>query len=410
METVKELLKNIFPQEKINTIYHLPVAILANVIYGFPTRGLKVIGITGTDGKTTTTNMVYQILKAAGKKVSMVSTINAMVAGKPYDTGFHVTSPDPFTVQKFAREAFNRGSEYLVLEVTSHGLDQFRFWGIRFEIGVITNVTHEHLDYHRTYKNYLADKLKLLKGVKFAIINQNLKNHTGKLAGKIMTFGFQRGDFNQQDIKLNLKITGEYNLENALCSLATAFVLGIDKTIAQKALENFKNVKGRMEEIENNRNIKIVVDFAHTPNALEQALKSLRKKTKGRLIAVFGSAGKRDIEKRSLMGQIAGKLADISVITAEDPRGELDLINKQIADGAKKVGGVMDKNIFVLKDRKKAIDFAINNLAKAGDTIGIFGKGHEASMNLDGKIETSWSEKEAVELALSGFTAAVKSW
>ena len=141
-----------------NIFYHLPKAILANILYGFPTRKLKVIGVTGTDGKTTTVNMIYQILKNAGKKVSMVSTINAVIAGKVYDTGFHVTSPDPFNVQKFAASAVKNDDAYLILEVTSHALDQFRFWGIKFDIGVITNITHEHLDYHKTWKNYFLLK------------------------------------------------------------------------------------------------------------------------------------------------------------------------------------------------------------------------------------------------------------
>src|SRR3989344_8322928 len=146
---MKSLIRAFLPQWVINYFWHLPKAILANVLYGFPTRNLKVIGVTGTDGKTTTVNMIYQILKSANKKVSMVSTINAFVAGKSYDTGFHVTSPDPFLVQKFSKSAKDYGDEYLVLEVTSHALDQFRFWGIKFEVGVITNITHEHLDYHK---------------------------------------------------------------------------------------------------------------------------------------------------------------------------------------------------------------------------------------------------------------------
>lgn len=401
MELIKQILKEILSQQEVNNFYHLPMAILANIIYGFPARELKVIGVTGTDGKTTTTNMIYQILKAAGKKVSMVSTINTVVGGKAYDTGFHVTSPDPFAVQKFAREAADNGDEFLVLEVTSHGLDQYRFWGIKFEIGVITNITHEHLDYHGTFKNYLETKLKLLQSVKFAVINEKIKQDV-KVAGNVVTFGYSSGDFNQKNIKMKLKIPGDYNIENALASLAVAFVSGIDKKVAQNVLENFKTITGRMEEVENRKGIRIVVDFAHTPNALTQALKTLRENTKGRLIVVFGSAGKRDVEKRSLMGEVAGKLADITVVTAEDPRGELEIINRQILSGLKKTGRTMGKNVFVVEDRNEAINFAINNIAKTGDTIGIFGKGHEASMNLDGKKEIPWSDKEAVEKALYG--------
>lgn len=394
---MKELVKRILSQRVINIFYHLPKAVLANMVYGFPTKKLKVIGVTGTDGKTTTTNMIYQILKAAGKKVSMVSTINAVIGGKSYDTGFHVTSPDSFSIQKFAKKAAENRDEYLVLEVTSHALDQNRFWGIKFNIGVITNITHEHLDYHRSFENYFNTKIKLLKNVNFAIINQDIKQ---KIQGKLITFGLGEGDFNQKDVKLKLKILGNYNVENALASLGVAFALDIDRKIAQKALENFKGLTGRMEEIENHKGIRIIVDFAHTPNALEQALKTLKKLTEKRLIAVFGSAGKRDVGKRSLMGEIAGKLADSVVVTAEDPRGELEVINKQIVAGALKADKVMGKNLFVVEDRGKAIDFAVNEIAQKGDTVGIFGKGHEPSMNLDGKKEIPWSDEEAAKKAL----------
>ncbi len=384
---MKNLVRLFMPQWLINYFWHLPMAILANVFYGFPARGLKVVGVTGTDGKTTTVNMIYQILKAAGKKVSMISTLNA--------TGFHVTSPDPFVIQKFVKD---HGSEYLVLEVTSHAIDQFRFWGIKFEVGVITNITHEHLDYHKTFENYLQTKLKLLKSVKFAVINQNLSQYvkrSDKLLAKIITFGLEKSDYDKRKYNFKLKIPGDYNIENAQAALAVANVLEIDQQIAKKTLENFEGLTGRMEEVKNSRGIKIIIDFAHTPNGLEQALRTLRKETKGKLIAVFGSAGQRDEGKRPLMGEIAIRFADYVVITAEDPRGELEYINKQIIQGIKK-----GSNFFVIDDRQKAINFAINKLAKSGDTVGIFGKGHEKSMNIDGIHEIPWSDLEAVKKVL----------
>lgn len=396
---MNNILKKFLSQNTINLFFHLPKAVLANLIYGFPTRRLKVIGITGTDGKTTTTNMVYQILKAAGKKVSMVSTINAVIAGKEYDTGFHVSSPDPFTVQSFAKKAALNNEEYLILETTSHAIDQYRFWGIKFDVGIITNITHDHLDYHKTIENYFHTKLKLIENVNFAIVNQSIKPRI-KTKGKLITFGLEKGDFNQKDIKLKLKIPGDYNIENALATLAAAFSLGIKREIAQKALENFSSLKGRMEEVENSKGLKIVIDFASTPNGLEQSLRTLKKLTKGRLISVFGSAGLRDVEKRSMMGGISANLANFTVITSEDPRGYLEVINRQIIQGAEKMGAKKDINFFVIEDRQKAIDFAINKLAKKGDTIGIFGKGHETSMNLDGKKELPWSDFEAVNKAL----------
>lgn len=400
---MKRLIKNILSQEIINNFYHLPKAVLANIIYGFPTKGLKVIGITGTDGKTTTTNMVYQILKSAGKKVSMVSTVNAFVAGKSYDTGFHVTSPDPFMVQKFAQAAKSNHDEYLILEVTSHALDQYRFWGIKFEVGVITNVTREHLDYHKTFSNYFQTKLKLLNRVKTAVVNQTVRESREFrwLSDQVITFGLNKGDFNQKQIKLNLKMPGNYNLENGLAALAVAFVLGIDRTLAQKNLENFSGVTGRMEEVKNKLGVKIIIDFAHTPNGLEQALKTLQTRS-GQLIALIGAEGYRDRGKRAMMGEIAQKLADVVIVTAVDPRGQLDIINKQIREGAEKAGAKLNKNFFIIDDRKKAIEFAVNQLACKGDTVGIFGKGHERSMNLDGKKEIPWSDRKAVVEALQG--------
>lgn len=397
---MKELLKNILSQQSVNTFYHLPKTILANIVYGFPTKGMKVIGITGTDGKTTTTNMIYQVLKAAGKKVSMVSTADAVVGGKVYDTGFHVTSPDPFTVQKFAKLAKDNKDEYLVLEVTSHALDQYRFWGIKFDVGVITNITHEHLDYHKTFENYQQIKLKLLAGVQSAVVNLNIKG----IGKKTITFGLEKGDFNQKELKLKLQIPGDYNIENALAALGVAFILGVDRKIAQKAVEGFKGIKGRMEEVKNNKDLKIIVDFAHTPNALENILKTFRKQTKGKIIAIFGSAGKRDVGKRELMGTIAGKLADFAIVTAEDPRGELEIINKDIVKGVERAGMKLGKNLFIIEDRKEAIEFAINEIAKKGDIVGIFGKGHEASMNLDGKEEIPWSDVEVVNQVLGNLS------
>ncbi len=400
MSLFKQVLRGILSQRLINKFYHLPKAVLANFLYGFPTKRLKVIGVTGTDGKTTTTNMIYQILKSAGKKVSMISTVKAEIAGKSYDTGFHVTSPDPFTIQGFAKEAKDAGDEYLVMEVTSHALDQYRFWGVSFEVGVITNVTHEHLDYHKTFDNYLQTKLKLIQGVKTAIVNQGIRGIRGS---KVITFGLSKGDFNQKDVKLKLAVVGDYNMENALAALATAFVMDIKKEVAKKALENFKNLTGRMEEVENNKGIRLYVDFAHTPNGLEQALKTLRSQYKsGRLIALIGAEGFRDEGKRSMMGEIAQKLSDVVIVTAVDPRGQIEIINRQISEGAKKAGAVLDRNLFFINDRQEAIDFAVNNLAKRGDTIGIFGKGHETSMNLDGKKEISWSDVEAIRTALNG--------
>ena len=402
---MRKNIRALIPNEVVNLFKHLPSAVLANIIHGFPSRGMKFIGVTGTDGKTTTSNMVYRILKEAGLKVAMVSTINAEINGEKIDTGFHVTNPDYFLLQKLINRAKNAGTEIFVLEVTSHGLDQYRTWGINFEVGVITNITHEHLDYHKNWENYFRSKAKLIQNSKFAILNRDEK-HFERLkqlaSGSVKTFGKDRdSDFNSGEIKFKLKLPGDYNILNALAAIAAARIFGVEVKAAVKTLESFDSLEGRMEEIENKLGIRIIVDFAHTPNALESALKTLKLQTKGRVISVFGCAGLRDVEKRPLMGEISARLADITIITAEDPRGDIENINRQILEGAEKSGGEVGKNFYIENDRQKAIEFAIKKLARKGDTIGIFGKGHEKSNNIDGKVEMPWSDQEAARKVLN---------
>lgn len=393
--------RKILGQKIINTFWHLPVAILANIIYGFPSRKLTVVGVTGTDGKTTTVNMIYQILKNASKKVSMVSTINAVIGGKKYDTGFHVTSPNTFMVQRFIKQAVKNGDEYIVLEVTSHGLNQNRFWGVKFDVGVITNITHEHLDYHKSFENYFKAKAKLIINSKLSIINKD-EEHFAMLAklpnGKVVSFGVSKeADFNPIKFPIRLNIKGEYNLLNGLAASAATSSLGISASTIKKALSQFKGLPGRMEEVKNRKGIKIIIDYAHTPNGLREALKTLRSHmSSGKLISLIGCEGFRDMGKRPIMGETAQKLSDVVIVTAVDPRGQINTINQAIEQGSLKAGAKKGVNFFIINNRENAISFAINNLAKKGDTIGIFGKGHETSMNLDGKIETPWSDHQAV--------------
>lgn len=397
-------LKKLIPQKFINLFWHLPQAFLANLINLFPSRGLTVVGISGTDGKTTTTNMIYRILNEAGFKASVISTLGAVISGKNFETGEHVTSPSSFMIQKMMKLAKESGDEYFVLEVTSHGLDQFRFFGVKFDIGVITNVTHEHLDYHKTFKNYLNAKAKLVQNAKVAILNRNDENFeylSKKAKGKVISFGLNKNsDFNPYKFPLKLKIPGEFNVLNALAASAACVALKVKSEIIKKTLSDFSDLNGRMQFIENNLGIKIVIDFAHTPNGLENALKAIKTNGQG-IIALIGAEGYRDKGKRAMMGEIAGKLADFVIITSVDPRGLIDEINKAIKTGAEKAGKKLGEDLFIENDRAKAIDFAINTLAKRGDCVGIFGKGHESSMNLDGRREVDWSDFKAVEGALS---------
>lgn len=397
--------KKLVPQKAKNYLKHFPTAVISNLKYKSPGKKLKIIGVTGTDGKTTTTNMIYKILKDSGKKVSMISTINAVIADKEYDTGFHVTSPSSPKIQSLLKKALDGGSEYVVLETTAHALDQFRFWGIPFYGGVITNITHEHLDYFKTMEKYVLTKAKLLKGVKIAALNSEDKYFNvlrKSTSGKIISFGMtQKSDFNPARLPLNLKIPGKYNLYNALAAASLTASLGIDLKSIKKSLENFISLEGRMQEVENKKGIKIFIDFAHTPNGLTQALSALKeiKKKGAKIISLIGAEGYRDEGKRLQLGEISAKLSDITIITSVDPRGLLPEINKEILKGVKKGGGKIGKNAFVIDDREEAIGKAIS-LAKKGDIVGIFGKGHETSMNLDGKKELPWSDVKAVEKIL----------
>ena len=390
--------------QRIKNYYHLLQALLANLIYQFPSKKLIVIGVTGTDGKTTTCHMIYQILASAGKKVSLISSIFAAIGPKTYDTGFHITTPSPFALQRFLKKMLDSGSKYAVLEITSHGLYQNRVFGVDFTVGVLTNITHEHLDYHGTFDNYLKAKAKLFKNTKISVLNADdvSFDKIKKLAhGKIITYGIKKKpDFNLENFPIKLQIPGEYNYYNALAAASATSQLGVEKKNIAKTLSQFKSLAGRLEEIDEGQDFKVIIDFAHTPNALEQALKTLRKTNKGRVISVFGAAGERDRLKRPLMGEVSAKLADFTVITAEDPRTEsAENIAEQIAEGAEKVGGKINKDYFVVTDRRKAVQFAITKLAKAGDIVGIFGKGHERSMCY-GKTELPWSDQDEARKAL----------
>lgn len=386
---------------KVKNFFHLITAFLAVLVNGYPARKLKVVGVTGTDGKTTTASLIYHILTQSGLKASLITSVSAKIGDKEYDTGFHVTTPSSFALQKFIKKAKNVGSEYLILETTSHGLDQNRVFGCNYFMGVITNVTHEHLDYHKNYQNYLKTKAKLFKRVRISILNIDDKSYDyikKNTSGQIITYGLNRGNYNLKNFKFETKLPGVYNKYNCLAAISTAKSLGIFDSDIKRAVNSFKTVTGRMEEIKNDqsasRRIKIIIDFAHTPNALEVALKTAKGMTRGKLISVFGSAGLRDFTKRPLMGAAADKYADVIILTAEDPRTEdVNKIIDQISSGIKKT--IVHK----IPDRQEAINFAISQ-AKINDTVIITGKAHEKSMCF-GKTEYPWSDYEATSNALN---------
>lgn len=371
---------------------HLVEGDLARFFYGDPAKNIFAIGITGTDGKTTTASLIFHILKTSGKKAAMITSVGAQIENETFDTGFHTTTPSAFSIQRYIKEAVDRGCEFLVLEVTSHALDQNRVHGIGFKIGVITNVTWEHLDYHGTYENYLKAKSKLLVCAQTPILNEDdgsYKPLKKILAGK-NTLSYSINDNNSFKFQ-NLT---RFNISNFLAAIKVANVIGIDKRVIEKAIATFKLPEGRLERVYD-KDFCVIIDFAHTPNSFANVLPEVKKETKGRLIHVFGTAGQRDKSKRPLMGEVSAKYSDVIILTAEDPRKEkIDNINTQIKLGMKSFEGELHE----IPNRQEAINFAVR-AAQKGDTIIITGKGHEKSMNL-GHNEEPWSDHEAVKKAL----------
>ncbi len=368
---------------------------MANWWFGYPSRFLKVIGVTGTSGKTTTAHLIYHLLHQAGFKVALISSIAAKIGQKTIETGLHVTNPDPWPLQRLLKLIKEKNYQYVVLEVTSHGLDQYRCWGIGFDYGILTNISHEHLDYHKTLERYREAKLKLVQSSQTAVLNRVDPSFPAALSaakGKTIEYG--------PDDALGLPpaLPGEFNKANVAAAQAVAVDLGVAKTEIIASLKSFPSLPGRMEFILE-KPFKIVIDFAHKPDALEKALTWLRSKTKGRLIAVFGCAGLRDRLKRPIMGAISARLAEITILTAEDPRTEdVNKIIEAIAGGWRAVKKPKSHRLLIEPDRQKAINLAIS-LAKPGDVVGLFGKSNEKSMCF-GTIEYPWSEHRAVLLAL----------
>lgn len=413
-------LRPLFPQWLVNYGYHLPKAVLAAKLYGNPMADLEIIGVTGTDGKTTTANLIYHILKTARKKVALISTVDAKIGHKSIKTGLHVTSPNPFALQKLLRRMRSQKIRYVVLEVTSHGLDQFRIYPIRPQIAVLTNITHEHLDYHHNFQAYLIAKLKLFKHARHAVINKDLPlfnqinarlpkvlfstyslTESSQLQPEQIEYAPDHTTFTLGKTTYTTPLTGQYNLYNTLAAISTALLLRLSPTDIKRALLSFPGVKGRLDAIPNRRGIHAYVDFAHTPAALQSVLTNLRsfKKPSEKLIVVFGSAGLRDASKRPLMGAAAADLADLIVLTSEDPRVEnpQDIVRDIMAGIPKS----RRSRVTVELDRTRAIDYAVNHLAQRGDWVVSCGKGHEESMNLDGITEVPWSEHAALAAALN---------
>ncbi|MDY6867436.1 MAG: UDP-N-acetylmuramoyl-L-alanyl-D-glutamate--2,6-diaminopimelate ligase [Chloroflexota bacterium] len=401
--------------------------------YDYPSKKMTVIGITGTDGKTTTTNLVYHILRTAGFKVGMISTVNALIGGETLDTGFHVTTPASPDVQRYLALMVEAGLTHAVLEVTSHGLAQKRVAEVDFDLAAVTNITHEHLDYHGDYQGYLQAKGRLFtalslgktkKGVeKLAVLNKDdesypylstltpvtrlsyslsrdadlwadeIENLPNELRFKVHS--------SKENFSIRTPLIGHYNVHNSLAAIGLTYIgLDIPVSALQTTFETVPPVPGRMERIDLGQDFLAIVDFAHTPNAIQQALLTARELTDGKVIAVFGSAGLRDVEKRKLMPEIAVRLADECILTAEDPRTEsLDAILADMKQGAEKGGGKEGVDFWLEPDRPDAIRKAVER-ARKGDLVITCGKGHEQSMCF-GQVEYAWDDRTALRAALA---------
>jgi len=410
------------------------LAALAAAFYDYPAHQMTVIGITGTDGKTTTANLIYHILLAAGLPAGMISTVNAVIGKEVLDTGFHVTTPEAPEVQRYLSRMRAAGLTHVVLESTSHGLEQHRVSGCGFDIGVLTNITDEHVDFHGSYEAYRSAKARLFTMLaqtpekvcgnpRLAVLNRDDSSYaylSQVAAVRQLSYGFdEQADLRAVDVRyesdglhftaqglgfaqeVRTCLLGAYNVSNCLAAIvATVAGLGLDPATAARGIAGLPGVPGRMERMAMGQDFLAVVDFAHTPNALRAALTAARQMVSGRVIAVFGSAGLRDREKRFLMAETAAGLADMSILTAEDPRSEsLDEILAAMAKGAEKGGGVEGETFLRVPDRGEALRKAVE-MAQPGDMVIACGKGHEQSMCF-GEIEYAWDDRTALRAALA---------
>ncbi|HSH55442.1 MAG TPA: UDP-N-acetylmuramyl-tripeptide synthetase [Candidatus Limnocylindrales bacterium] len=415
--TVKKVIPTgLFPA--IEPYGHLAESVLFNTANGFPAKDMKVIGVTGTNGKTSTCYMIHRMLVEAGYKTGLMTTVAYGVNNQIKPQVHHMTNVGVPELMKRLKWMRSKKVEWLVLETTSHALAQNRVWGVPYSIGVMTNITHEHLDYHKTFERYRDAKLKLFKrvaankkGMQTGIANADdpSAEHFLGAVPKPLSYGIDGGVLQASSIKatsegsqftatfenrkLNLKVNipGRFNVSNALAAAAVGISVGLTDEQIEKGIAALQGVEGRMTTIDEGQDFSVIVDFAHTPDSFEKLFKDLKPVVKGKLIVLFGSAGRRDEAKRAVQGRLAGKYADEVIITEEDDR-DVDgyKIMQQIAKGAQKAGKVEERDLFLIHDRTEAIQFAIRR-ATPGDTVLLLGKGHEKTIErADG--EHHWDE------------------
>lgn len=411
---------------------HKVRGILAAVLYRLPGRHIRVIAVTGTNGKTTTCHMIREILAAANYRVAMATTIDFSIEKRHWKNLTKMTTPSPFMIQKFIREAVNAGCHWLVLEVTSHAIAQDRLWGIKTQIAVLTNITHDHLDYHKTYEEYRETKAKIFRQAETTIINMDDKSAGFFLAlnlPQLFSYGIsaetsrpKKADIFAKKIILeptgslftvvgpagqvaiNLTLPGKFNIYNALAAMTVAYCLRIKPELAKSVLEKISQIPGRMEKIDLGQSFTVIIDYAHTPDALEKIFETLVLAKKGRIIIVFGACGDRDRSKRPIMGALAGRYADLVIITNEDPYTEDPVkIIEEVASGVargetKENPKIPGKNFFKVIDRREAIEKAFS-FAHKDDIVLLTGKGAEEWIVVGDK-KIPWSDRKVVKALL----------
>lgn len=415
--------------KKIEPYGHLAEAVLFNTINGFPARGMKVIGVTGTNGKTSTAFLTHRMLVEAGYKVGLNTTVSYGVNDDIRPQLHHMTNVTVPELMQRLKWMKSQGVEWLVLETTSHALAQNRVWGVPYSIAVMTNITHEHLGFHGTFERYVEAKKKLFvlanrnkKGLRTGVINAedpSAKLFASAIANPI-TYG-RGGDLQAQNLKMTsggsrytavigedeyrieCHLPGSFNVSNSLAAIAVGRVIGLSKDQIQKGIAALQGVEGRMTRIDEGQEFDVVVDYAHTPDSFEKLFSDVRPMVKGKIIAVFGSLGGGDKGKRPLQGEIAGKYADEVILTHEDDRQEdPNQIMNDIAVGAEKSGKVRDKDLLLIHDRTEAIQTAVGR-AQKGDLVLLLGKGHEKTQE-DASGEHPWDEIATAHRALQNIS------
>ena len=388
-------------------------ALMCANYYGNCHRKLKMIGVTGTNGKTTTTFIIKKILEENGYKVGVIGTVDVMIGNEKYPSDY--TTPNPSVLHRYLYMMKMAGCDVCIIEASSQALSQERTYGIHFDIGVFTNLTREHLDYHGSMEEYAKAKAILMRNSSVCIINADdsfAEMMKRNAAEKVVTFAIDgNADIKAENVKLNhggvvytlacesgryeiaYDVIGKFSVYNSLAALAVGIVMKVDMKRAVRAVAEMKTVRGRIEKIPNNRNIHILIDFAHTPDSLENVLKTVRDIYDKGIITVFGCGGDRDRTKRPLMGRIACKYSDLVYVTSDNPRTEDP---ERIIDD---IVGNIDKNNYIrTADRTQAIKAAIVE-AEPGDTILIAGKGHERYQIL-GTEKIHYDEREIVKQIL----------